>query len=83
MLLLSDVTFAEQVARIAPDCPALRGVIFLTDRQHMPPCSVCARARREARGSPRHSTTSCVRLLKTEGSNADLTSKDGFAQGRR
>eukprot|EP00798_Chlamydomonas_sp_ICE-L_P008231 gene8231-1497_t len=44
-ILCSDITFAEQLERIIPECPCVKAVIFLTDRQHMPrgiklPCPV-------------------------------------------
>jgi len=35
-LLLADVTFVAQLARILPNVPSVQGVIFMTDREHMP-----------------------------------------------
>eukprot|EP00200_Dunaliella_tertiolecta_P004724 CAMPEP_0202360492 /NCGR_PEP_ID=MMETSP1126-20121109/13416_1 /ASSEMBLY_ACC=CAM_ASM_000457 /TAXON_ID=3047 /ORGANISM="Dunaliella tertiolecta, Strain CCMP1320" /LENGTH=572 /DNA_ID=CAMNT_0048954221 /DNA_START=64 /DNA_END=1782 /DNA_ORIENTATION=+ len=45
VLLMSDFTFLPQLQRILPQVPSCAGVIFLTDRQHMPiehglPCPV-------------------------------------------
>lgn len=31
--LISDITFFQQLERVLPGCPSIKGVIFLTDRQ--------------------------------------------------
>lgn len=36
VLLLCDLTFLPLAERLAPRCPALRGVIAMTDREHLP-----------------------------------------------